>query len=157
MTLTTELQHAATALEGHRPQGPCDDDCGCETLSVDDSGRRSVMWSPKPAKAAVETPISCSLTGNSMRRQLDEWNSLLGWTEALRGQVATRVAVDGGVRLEFAPGIDVQELARLVTAEQECCRFFSFNITVNQRGIGLEATAPADGTPLLHALFGAPT
>ena len=157
MTLTTELQHAATALEGHRPQGPCDDECGCETVSVDDSGRRPVTLSPKAAKAAVEPPISCSLTANSMHRQLDEWNTLLGWTEDLRSQVAARVAIDGGVRLEFAPGIDVQELVRLARAEQECCRFFSFKITVDQRGIALEATAPADGTPMLHALFGAPT
>ena len=156
MTLTTELQHAATALEGHRPDGPCDDDCGCETVGVDDSGRRSVMLSSKPAKAAVE-PIACSLTANSMRRQLDEWNALLGWSEDLHAQVSTRVPVDGGVRLEFAPGIDVQELARLATAEQECCRFISFNITVDHRGIGLEARVPADGIPMLHALFGAPT
>ena len=156
MTLTTELQHAAAALEGHRPEGPCDDDCGCETVSVDDGGRRSVMLSPKPATAAVE-PIACSLTANSMRRQLDEWNALLGRTEDLRSQVATRLAVDGGVRLEFAPGIDVQELARLATAEQDCCRFFSFNITVDHRGIGLEARVPAEGIPMLQALFGAPT
>ena len=115
------------------------------------------MLSPKLTKPAVETPIACSLTANSMHRQLDEWNALLGWSDELRSQVATRVAFDGGVRLEFAPGIDVQELARLATAEQECCRFFSFNITVDHRGIALEATAPADGTPMLHALFGAPT
>ena len=156
MTLSTELQHAAAELEGHRPQGPCDDECGCETVSVYDSGRRSVMLSPKPATAAVE-PIACSLTANSMRRQLDEWNALLGWSEDLRGQVATRVAVDDGVRLEFAAGIDVQELARLATAEHECCRFFSFNLTVDHRGVGLEARVPAGGTPMLHALFGAPT
>ena len=29
MTLTSELQNAATALERHRPEGPCDVDCGC--------------------------------------------------------------------------------------------------------------------------------
>lgn len=156
LTLTTELQDAAAALEGHRPQGPCDDECGCATVSVDDGGRRPVRLSTKPANAAVEAPIACSLTANSMRRQLDEWNALLGWNDELRSQVATRVAIDGGVRLEFASGIDVRELARLATAEQECCRFFSFNLTVDHRGVGLEARVPADGMPMLHALFGMP-
>jgi MerR family copper efflux transcriptional regulator len=157
MTLTTELQTAAAALEGHRPQGPCDDECGCETVSVDDGGRRPVMLSTKPAKVAVVAPIECSLTANSMRRQLDDWNALFGWNGELRKQVATRVGVNGGVRLEFAPGIDVRELARLATAEQECCRFFSFNLTVDHRGTGLEVRAPADGMAVLHALFGAST
>ena len=29
MTLSAELQRAATTLELHRPEGPCDDQCGC--------------------------------------------------------------------------------------------------------------------------------
>lgn len=32
-TLITELRAAATALEGHRPSGACDDLCGCTTAS----------------------------------------------------------------------------------------------------------------------------
>src|SRR4051794_19833384 len=31
MTLAGELQRAAAALEQHRPDGPCDDRCGCVT------------------------------------------------------------------------------------------------------------------------------
>jgi DNA-binding transcriptional MerR regulator len=34
MTLTTDLQRAAATLELHRPEGPCDDHCGC----VSDTG-----------------------------------------------------------------------------------------------------------------------
>ncbi len=156
-TLTADLQRAAELLQGHRPDGPCDDNCGCETISVDGSGRQSVLLSSKPAKVPLVAPVACSLTPNSMRRQLDEWHTLLGWNYELSGQVVARVAVEGGIRLEFAPGIDVQELARLVTAEQDCCRFFSFNLTVDDRGVGLEARAPEDGMPMMHALFGAPT
>ena len=155
-TLTTELERAAGLLEGHRPDGPCDDDCGCETVSVEDAASRSVLLSTKPAKVAVAAPLACSLTANSMRRQVDQWHALLGWNDDFSVHVVARVAVEGGVRLEFAPGIDVQELARLVTAEQECCRFFSFNLTVDDRGVGLEARAPEDGIPMLHALFGMP-
>src|SRR4051812_28114785 len=29
ITLTAELQQAAAALQRHRPEGPCDDRCGC--------------------------------------------------------------------------------------------------------------------------------
>lgn len=156
MTLTSELQRASAGLEGHRPDGPCDDDCGCETVTVDTRAPRAVTLSTKPARVADEAPVACSLTSNSMRRRLDEWNTVLGWNDGLRSHVTSRCAVDGGVRLEFTPGVDVQELARLVTAEQDCCRFFSFNLTVDDRGIGLEARAPDDALAMLHALFGVP-
>jgi DNA-binding transcriptional MerR regulator len=33
LTLTTELERAASALGGHRPDGPCDDGCGCLNTS----------------------------------------------------------------------------------------------------------------------------
>ncbi len=33
---TDELQHAAVALERHRPDGACDSDCGCVSDSVED-------------------------------------------------------------------------------------------------------------------------
>ena len=155
-TLTSELQRAAAGLEGHRPDGPCDDDCGCETVSVDNRAPRAVTLSTKPARVADTAPIACSLTSNSMTRRLGEWNNLLGWNDDLRDQVTSRVAVDGGVRLEFTPGIDVRELARLVKAEQNCCRCFSFNLTVDDRGIGLETRAPEDAMAMLHVLFGVP-
>ena len=29
IALSAELQHAASVLERHRPDGPCDDRCGC--------------------------------------------------------------------------------------------------------------------------------
>src|SRR5918994_2179943 len=34
MTLSSELQRSAAALELHRPDGPCDDRCGCVTDST---------------------------------------------------------------------------------------------------------------------------
>ena len=34
---TNELQHAAVALERHRPDGACDSDCGCVSDSVETS------------------------------------------------------------------------------------------------------------------------
>ena len=43
---------------------------------------------------------------------------------------------------------------RLATAEQDCCTFFAFAITVDTRGIALEVRAPRDAFPILEALFG---
>ncbi len=68
-----------------------------------------------------------------------------------------RTAIPGGVRVQFGPAVDVVELVRLTVAEQDCCRFFSFAITVDQRGVGLEVVAPDDALPIIHALFGAAT
>ncbi|MFM2071566.1 MAG: hypothetical protein RLZZ623_1829, partial [Actinomycetota bacterium] len=45
----------------------------------------------------------------------------------------------------------------LVAAEQHCCQFFTFAITVDGRGVGLEVRCPAAALPVLESLFGLPT
>jgi hypothetical protein len=45
-------------------------------------------------------------------------------------------------------------VARLTAAEQACCRFFTFAITVDERGIGLEVRAPDGAEDLVASLFG---
>jgi hypothetical protein len=47
------------------------------------------------------------------------------------------------------------DVARLAAAEQDCCRFFSFALTVDERGVALEVRAPDDALSLVEALFGA--
>ena len=49
---------------------------------------------------------------------------------------------------------DIGELARLAAAEQHCCSFFRFAITVDGRGVALEVAAPSDALDLVSALFG---
>jgi hypothetical protein len=49
----------------------------------------------------------------------------------------------------------VDDVAHLATAEQSCCRFFAFAVTIDQRGFGLEVRAPDDALPIVQALFGA--
>ena len=127
MALTAELRQAAAALERHRPEGPCDERCGCTTTS--------------------EPAIACTLDVESMAGRLEDWNRLLGF-------VTARSAIDGGVRLELDAGAPLDEVARLTVAEQECCRFFSFSLTVDGRGFGLEVRAPDDALPVVHGLFG---
>ena len=95
-----------------------------------------------------EAPIACTLGSESMRSRLEDWQSLL--THAV-----DRREIDGGVRVEFEAGVPTDELMRLAAAEQDCCQFFRFAITVDTRGIALEVTAPPDAGPIVESLFGA--
>ena len=73
------------------------------------------------------------------------------------GYARDREPVDDGpgVGLVLDPEVPLHELARLAVAEQGCCAFFSFAITVDHRGIALEIRAPEDAADLVTALFGA--
>lgn len=106
--------------------------------------------------AAEDVPIACTLGAGEMATRLDEWNALLDdEADPLRGVTARQGLDDGGLRLEFGPSADVTEIARLAAAEQGCCRFFTFALVIDDRGVALEVHAPADGRPVLTELFGA--
>jgi hypothetical protein len=47
-----------------------------------------------------------------------------------------------------------RELIRLVAAEQDCCQFFKFAITVDSRGVALEVRAPGDARSIVESMFG---
>jgi hypothetical protein len=98
--------------------------------------------------AGEAVPVACSLGAAALQGRVDEWRALLE-------HVVQRDAMRDGLRLAFAPSTPTDVLTRLVIAEQECCQFFAFAITVDARGIGLEVRAPAEGQPLVEALFGA--
>ena len=74
-------------------------------------------------------PIACTLDGGSMPDRLADWRALLDHT---RSRVTT---ADGALRIEFEDHVPVGDLAQLVAAEQNCCAFFAFAITVDQRGV----------------------
>jgi len=153
LTFTSELQTAAAALEQHRPDGACDDTCGCVSDPVDKDAApvptQSVSFSVKPA-AAGEPPIVCTLAAGSMNGRVADWQALLA-------HVVHREAIDGGVRGVFAPDVPVSELMRLVAAEHDCCQFFQFAITVDTRGVALEVRASADALPIVTSMFGIPS
>ena len=165
VTLTAELQAAAASLERHRPSGGCDDDCGCISASdvaaattsaaaapVEARTSASVSLIAKPARSATSgvdgAPIiACTLDASAMGTRIAEWQALLAVASA-------RAAHADGVRVEFGADAPVAEIARLAAAEQGCCSFFSFAITVDERGVGLEVQAPDDARPVIDALFG---
>ena len=139
--LRNELRAAADALERHRPIGACDDSCGCLPDVVAESTMSPVAFGRKPAK---EVPIACTLSSDDMKLRVADWHRVLDDTTA-------RTPLDGGLHLAFAATIDVQELTRLVVAEQDCCRFFAFAITVDDHGVGLDIRGPLES---LEPIFG---
>ena len=148
MTLTSELQRAATTLETHRLEGPCDERCGCVTDTAGEAAAAShaVPLISKPQFDA-DVVIACTLEPQSIDARVADWQALLSHTE-------TREPIDGGVRLTMAPTTPLDELIRLAAAEQTCCQFFTFAVTVDTRGIALEVRAPGDALDLVHSLFG---
>ena len=150
MTFTSELHQAAAALELHRPEGACDAQCGCVS-EPDDVAPTATMavgvaMSTKPA-ANGEPAIACTLQAGSMVGRLGDWQALLA-------HVDRREAIDGGVRSVFASSVSIGQLVRLVAAEQDCCQFFRFAITVDTRGVALEVRAPDEARPIIESIFG---
>jgi DNA-binding transcriptional MerR regulator len=149
-TFTSELRSAAAALERHRPDGACDTDCGC--VSEPDEAVtlaatiQAVSLMAKPASAS-EPDIACTLSAGSMQGRIGDWQSLLH-------HVVRREPIDGGVRCTFDTSAPTGELIRLVAAEQDCCQFFRFAITVDGRGVALEVRAPNDARAIVESLFG---
>jgi MerR family transcriptional regulator, copper efflux regulator len=126
--------------------GPCGDGCACVIDATEAPTSTSVRLTAKP----VDLPIACTLEPGAMPNRLADWRAILD--QAL----ARTIAADGALRVELDDDLDLDELARLVAAEQHCCAFFSFAITVDARGIGLEVRAPAGAADIVTSLFGSP-
>jgi DNA-binding transcriptional MerR regulator len=91
--------------------------------------------------------LACTLEPGSMPDRLAEWSGML--------QSATRrTAIDGGLRIELATGVDLSDLGRLIGAEQHCCAFLRFSLTVDADGIVLEVRAPELAAGIVTDLFG---
>lgn len=129
-----QLRAAAVALAGQPVDGPCDADCAC------------LMATPPD-----HPDIACTLTIGERPARQDDWRTTLA-------HARSRTALGGGgLRIEFDETIALERMARLVAAEQGCCSFYSFALTFDARGMGLEVTAPPGAEAVLEALFGAPT
>jgi MerR family copper efflux transcriptional regulator len=153
-TFTAELQRAAATMGRHRPDGPCDDDCGCAS-DVTVPAEVSPVALIAKADAIAGTPaIACALGAGEVTSRVAEWQALLAENPEQLAGVTARVPMDHGVRLELGPNTDVGEIARLAAAEQDCCRFFRFAVVIDDRGIALEVQAPGEAADVVAALFG---
>ena len=90
--------------------------------------------------------ICCTLSTDDRDGRVEAWRALLS------GAV-DRAEIPGGRRITFGSPAPVERLARLAADEHDCCRFFSFAITVDERGVGLEVTAPDEASTLVEELF----
>lgn len=148
VALTADLRRAAAALEHHRPLGRCDDQCGCITDTTAIKHDAGVELTAEPMRDDV--PNACTLRADEVPGRLDDWNAFVD-LDGVR-----RSAIPGGVRLAFGDQVDVAALARLASAEQDCCQFFSFRIGIDRAGVTLDVAAPDGALDLVQAAFGAP-
>lgn len=142
---TAELRRVAATLGTHTPAGPCDDSCGCTTDEPAGIARPVVLgWRHDDGDAPA---IACTLSANEVGDRLAQW-------EATVADATARQAIDGGTRLSFGRDVDIAGIAALVAAEQDCCRFFTFTLTVGVDSVVLDVCGPADAQPVIDSLVG---
>lgn len=153
LRLTAQLETAAAHLGGEPVDGPCGDGCAClrDRSAAKPSENRAGTSVPVVLGKRADPAIACTLPAEAMPGRAEEWERLVGFVTDRRP-----LGEGAGVRLMLAPTVPLDELARLVVAEQGCCAFFAFAITVDHRGIALEVRAPVDAADLVTALFGTP-
>jgi DNA-binding transcriptional MerR regulator len=148
VAFTAELQQVTSALERHTPDGPCDVACGCWTDAGPPEPGAAGLLEPEPETGC--DALACTLDPNEVAGRLADWRASLG-------AAVGREAVEGGVRVRFSADVDVADLAALVVAENDCCQFFTFGLTIGAGGVALDVTGPPDAQPVITALVGAPS
>ncbi|MGH9033902.1 MAG: MerR family transcriptional regulator, partial [Acidimicrobiia bacterium] len=142
---TAQLQTAAAHLGDEPIDGRCSDRCACLGVTGSSTGPEPVVLGER-----ADPQIACSLPADAMPDRAEEW-------QAIAGHVQRRqpLADGAGVRLVLDHRVPMEQLAKLATAEHECCSFFAFTITVDDRGIALEVRAPEEAAEIVTAMFGA--
>jgi DNA-binding transcriptional MerR regulator len=148
IAFTAQLQAAAARLGAHTPDGPCDDDCGCTTDAPSTAGPIGVALSAKPT-ARDEVPIACTLGAGEMEGRMADWR------DALRDATA-REPIEGGVSVHLPRSTPIARLASLIEAEQTCCQFFTFTLTIGIDAVTLDVTGPEGADEIGQALVGTP-
>jgi len=143
---TAELRRVAAALDRHTPAGPCDDACGC-TTDGPVGGFQGVVLGTRRDGHDVAV-IACTLSGDEIGDRLAQWEAAVATANEL-------TSIDGGTRLRFERDVDMAALVALIAAEQDCCRFFTFTLTVASDLVVLDVTGPDDAQLVIDALVGA--
>lgn len=145
---TAELQRVSAVLEATTPDGPCDDTCGC---TADDGSasppRENTMGALTERPTGSGHPIACSLPPEQTQGRMAAWQALLSGHRGREG-------IDGGIRVSFPGGVDVGTLAALCAAEQTCCNFFTFALTIEADGVTLDITGPDEAAEVIEAFVG---
>ncbi|GAA3566138.1 hypothetical protein GCM10022197_22500 [Microlunatus spumicola] len=96
-------------------------------------------------------PVVCRL-GAERSGQVDRWHALLAETPAER---LNGVGGGGGVRYRL-PVTALADTAALAAAEQACCPFFRFDLSLRHDTFTLTIRTPPKGLPLLAEITGLP-
>lgn len=100
-------------------------------------------------RAERDTPaIGCTLSAHKIGGRLAQW-------EAIAAIATGRISIDAGTRLTFDHGVDIPVISALFAAEQNCCRFLTFTLTVTADHVALAITGPSGAQPVVDALIGA--
>jgi len=147
---TVQLHEVAAMLSRHTPDGPCDEHCGCGSdVTTPAAGVIPAELTRRRAPVAVapDPPVACTLEASEMPDRLRQWQAVVGLVEA-------REPLADGMRLTLTPAADIGAIALLCRAEQHCCAFLRFALTVEARGTALEVRGPPEALPLVHSMFG---
>jgi DNA-binding transcriptional MerR regulator len=146
LAFAAQLQAAARRLDSTPLDGPCGANCACLRDSAEPKLSPEALLPAKP----TDPPIACTLPSSALPDRVAAWHA------ALSAERARSRTSDGRLRIVFDTSITFSELAALVAAEQECCSFFSFVLTFDNRGMALEVDAPEAAREIVDAMFGTP-
>jgi len=147
---TTQLRASADQLAGEPLDGPCGPECACLTVDTMEASvveSAMVTLGRKPPTVPTVVPIACTLEPGAMPDRLAEWSSVLS-------TATRRTDIDGGLRIELGDDVDLGALGRLIGAEQRCCAFLRFVLSVDIGGTVLEVRAPELAAGIVTDLFG---
>lgn len=128
-----------------RPDGPCDDACGCLTGDIASVASQPVRFMSPQTPTSIPIVDDCSLDRALLSTRLDEWRA------ALHGSSVDLCADTATVTL--AADTDLGTLGALIAAELECCSFFEFRLEVGASGRRLVVQTPASHRAVLQALI----
>jgi hypothetical protein len=95
-------------------------------------------------------PIACTLSPTTVRARRED---LLG---GLVARAAERIELANGYRIRFDPSGDIlSTIAKVVDAERQCCRFLTFELTIeaDDGPIWLQFTGPPGTREFLAGLL----
>jgi hypothetical protein len=112
------------------------------------------MSKSRAKSGMADLPVACTLSPDALKARRE---NLLN---ALLTKATGRRELANGWQLRFAgdDGDVLDDIARAVNAERQCCRFLQFTITVNAGGgpIVVDLTGPSGTRETLAAMFGFP-
>jgi len=143
MALAGQLQAVAARLDDKPQAGPCDQTCAC----ISDTAPAPVSDGMGTTDPAADAEVACTLDAADRPGRLADWRSLMR-----RATGPERIA--GGLRFRFPAEAGLAAIvADLAQAEQTCCAFLRFTVSVGAGTIRLDILAPIGAEAIVDGLF----